>query len=133
MESAVKLRVPIMSISELEATLEFQLKAAKLNRHFVREYAAIEGRRWRWDFAAPRVRLLIELQGGIWMGKQGRGAHSTGAAIQRDCEKHNAATMAGWRQLSFTRLMVESGEALRLIEKYMAGAVDGGSIKNQEL
>lgn len=99
--------------SELEALLEFQLRAAKLDKLFVREYAAIEGRKWRWDFCCPRARLLIECNGQIWH----KGGHSSGRGLTRDAEKLNAATLAGFRSLVFTREMIESGEALRTIEQ----------------
>jgi very-short-patch-repair endonuclease len=102
---------------KLEALLELHLKAAKLDKLFVREYAAVKGRKFRWDFACvkPDVRLLVEVQGGIWR----KGGHTSGAGVTRDCAKLNAATLAGWRQLSFTGEMIESGQALRMIEQFL--------------
>jgi hypothetical protein len=60
------------------------------------ELAFHPGRRWRFDFAWPDVKVALEVEGGIWR-KSGKGAHSGGAAIERDIEKHNHATLLGWR------------------------------------
>lgn len=84
-----------------------------------REYCAIPKRRFRWDFAFPdlHLRLLVEVNGGTW----GHMGHSTGSGIKRDYEKHNLATLAGWRQLTFTSDAVYSGEAVALIEEALNG------------
>lgn len=52
-------------------------------------------RKWRFDFAWPRQKVFIEVQGGIWIA----GGHSRGAAMKKDWEKWNAATVLGWRGL----------------------------------
>lgn len=61
-------------------------------------------RKWRFDFAWPDIKLAVEIHGGIW---QAKGAHNTGAAIHRDCEKNNAAIRLGWRVLSYTTKHME--------------------------
>lgn len=55
-------------------------------------------RRWRFDFAWPERMVAVEIQGGHWSG----GRHVRGKGYQADCEKHNAATLRGWRLLHFT-------------------------------
>ena len=64
-----------MSKSDLEDTLAFQLDALGLTG-YVREYQAIKGRKFRFDFAwlDPEHRLLVEVNGGTFT----KGAHSTG-------------------------------------------------------
>ena len=52
-------------MSALEETLAAQMTLAKLPT-FKREFCAIPGRRFRWDFAFTEKRLLVECQGGIW-------------------------------------------------------------------
>jgi len=59
-------------------------------------------RRFRWDYAPPEVRVLIEIQGGTWQ----IGGHSSGKGIQRDCEKRSLATAHGWQQFSLTGEMI---------------------------
>ena len=101
-----------MSKSYLEQSLLQQIRWAKLPEPKT-EYRAIPDRRFRFDLAYPKIRLLIEVQGGIWR----KGGHSTGKGISRDYEKNNLAVQNGWRVLYFTAEMIESGEALAMIEK----------------
>ena len=98
-------------MSAIEDTFAFQLQAVGIS--FVREYKAIPGRRFRWDFMLLDAQILVEIQGGIWRAK---GAHNTGKAIQRDCEKNNLAVLHGFRVLYFTPDKVECGEALATVE-----------------
>ena len=101
-----------MSASELENAFAMQLDAVGLDG-YVREYQAIPGRRYRWDFAWPDKRVLVEINGGTYahMG------HSTGPGIARDYEKSNLAVLAGWKVFAFDRRMVEAGTALDVTAK----------------
>ena len=54
-----------MSKSDLEDTLAFQLDALGLTG-YVREYQAIKGRKFRFDFCFTEQRLLIEVSGGTF-------------------------------------------------------------------
>ena len=95
-------------MSKVEDDLEQQFLASDLPG-FVREYKAIKGRRFKWDFAFLEQRLLIEVQGGVFMR---RGGHTSGVGVTRDCEKHNLAYLAGWGDLLVTTQMVKDGRAL---------------------
>ena len=97
--------------SKLELTLAFQIRAAGLITPVV-EFKAVPGRRYRWDFAWPEQKLLVEVQGGIWT----KGGHSTGKGITRDAEKANLATLAGYRCITVTGDQIKSGQALRWIQ-----------------
>jgi len=105
-----------MSSSPLENLFAMQLDSAGLTG-YVREYQAIPGRRFRFDFAWRKERLLVEINGGTYS----KGAHSTGTGINRDYEKGNLAVINGWRVLSFDTKMVKSGAALELVEKFLRG------------
>ena len=59
----------------------------------VREWQFDEHRKYRFDYAFPEQKIAIEVQGGRWMR---RGAHNTGHAIARDCNKSNLAQTQGW-------------------------------------
>lgn len=59
----------------------------------VPQYKAIVGRQFKWDYAWPEHKILLEVQGGTWSG----GAHARGAGIRRDADKNNLAVAAGWR------------------------------------
>lgn len=89
--------------SALENLFAMQLDAAGLTQ-YVREYQAIPGRRYKWDFAFVRERLLIEVQGGVWNG----GAHGRPVGITRDMDKLNVATKNGWNTLQFETKMVKN-------------------------
>lgn len=98
--------------SALEDTFAFQLDAAGLTG-YVREFAAIPGRKFRFDFCFKRERLLIEINGGTYNG----GAHGRGVGINRDYIKNNLAILNGWRVLSFDTKQVKSGEAIDFTEQ----------------
>lgn len=101
-----------MSKSALEAELALQIRALGLPEP-VREYRAIPGRKFRYDFCWEKERLLVEVNGGTYT----KGAHSTGQGIARDYEKANLATLDGWRVLMFDGKAVKSGVAVEVIRK----------------
>ena len=102
--------------SALEDLFAFQLDSAGVTG-YIREYQAIPGRRFRFDFAWRKERLLVEINGGTYS----KGAHSTGTGINRDYEKGNLAVLNGWRVLSFDTKQVKSGAALDVVEKFLRG------------
>ena len=79
-----------------------------------REFVAIKGRRYRWDFAWIKHNLLLEIQGGVFI----KGAHSTGLGIERDCEKMCLAAINGWQTMSFTTRQVKSGWAIEMLKAF---------------
>lgn len=104
-------------MSDAEEALAFQLKATGIP--FEREFRFAPPRRWRADFRFfdPKPGdLLVEVDGGSWVG----GRHTSGSGFEADCEKLNAATLAGYRVLRVTPRMVDDGRALRLIERALA-------------
>lgn len=78
---------------------------------FEREFVFARPRRWRSDFCVPSAKLLIEVHGGTWSA----GRHNRGKGFEEDARKANAATLLGYRILSFTSSMVHSGEAIDVI------------------
>jgi very-short-patch-repair endonuclease len=88
----------------------------------VQQYEAIEGRAYRFDFAVPGAALLIECQGGIF---RENGAHNTGPAILRDCEKAALALIAGWRVMHVAGPQVKSGQAIEWIKAAISGGPKG--------
>lgn len=66
----------------------------------VPQYRLVQERLWKYDFAFPSQKLLIEIQG---MGRGGsRGGHQTAQGMRNDCDKHNTAVLLGWRILTFS-------------------------------
>lgn len=117
--------------SKLEEKLFFQMHCAGLDHSVTREHhfardlvgnpvkgirAALKAAQlkdWRFDFAFKHQKVAVEVEGGTFTG----GRHTRGTGFENDCDKYNAATIAGWRVLRFTAKHVNSGEALVTIEK----------------
>ena len=110
--------------SALENLFAMQLDSAGLTG-YVREYQAIPGRKFRFDFAFLRERLLVEINGGTYNG----GAHGRGCGINRDYEKGNLAVVHNWRVLSFDTKQVKSGAALEVVEKLIGGEFIGKEVQ----
>jgi very-short-patch-repair endonuclease len=62
------------------------------------EYRFDASRKWRFDYAWPKWKVALEVEGGVWTG----GRHTTGAGFTKDMEKYNAAASQGWRVLRVT-------------------------------
>lgn len=56
------------------------------------EYRFHPTRKWRFDFAWPRERVAVEVEGGVFS----RGRHVRPSGFIADCEKYNAAAHDGW-------------------------------------
>jgi len=102
--------------SDLELELLSHIRAVGLPEP-VREYRAIPGRKFRFDFAYPDKKLLIEVNGDIWAGRRGeQSGHSSGTGLSRDYEKNNLAILNGWKVMYFTGNTIRTGEAVAQIE-----------------
>lgn len=75
-------------------------------------------RQWRADFAYPRERVMVEIQGGTWAKK--RGGHSTGSGIQADMVKHNAAALLGWVVLCYSDHGIKDGSMVEDVRRALA-------------
>lgn len=58
----------------------------------VTEYRWHETRRFRADFAWVEHRVILEVEGGLWV----KGKHGRGSGIVKDIEKQNEASARGW-------------------------------------
>lgn len=79
-------------------------------------FASEIGRRWRFDFALPKHKIGIEIEGGAWSN----GRHTRGAGFVGDMEKYNMATVLGWRVLRFTPQQIKKAETYELISKLVS-------------
>lgn len=105
--------------SDLEAELEFQIRAYKLPAA-TREHRFDPVRRWRFDFCWIPQKVAVEVEGGIWVN----GAHSRGKHFISDCDKYNTATMAGWKVFRVTGEHIKSGEAIDLVRKVLRSGTE---------
>lgn len=84
--------------SSLESAFHVLAKLAALPPYQT-EYEFHPSRKWRWDICWPTEKVAVEMDGGIFT-KQA--SHSSISGILRDMEKHNAATILGWRTLRYS-------------------------------
>jgi len=94
--------------SPIEAKFAYQLKESGFPV-FTREFKIFEDRHFRFDFAWPNLKLLVDLNGNH---------HLDPTNYTRDCEKYALATIAGWRVLIFSSKMVRNDLAYSLIVKF---------------
>lgn len=64
----------------------------------VKEYKFHPVRKWRFDYAIPKYKIAIEIDGGVW----NYGRHNRATGYMADMEKFNAAASFGWVVLKFT-------------------------------
>lgn len=98
--------------SPLERMFAAQVEAAGLPAP-EREYRFAPPRRWRFDFAWPDLLIAVECEGGI----HSHGRHVRASGFTADCEKYNAATLAGWRVLRYTASQIEDGTAIEAVRR----------------
>ncbi|MFL9576311.1 DUF559 domain-containing protein [Acinetobacter baumannii] len=106
--------------SEGETVLATHLRACKIS--FEQEYKFHPKRKWRADFLITNTKILVEVEGGIWM--VGGGRHTRGKGYIGDMEKYNEAAMMGFTVLRFSTEQVKSGLAVQQIEKMVGGMND---------
>lgn len=109
--------------SKLEA--EFAGHLNVMGMEYEREYRFHGERRWRFDFAFPAIKVAVELNGGIFLGQQGKeaGRHSRGAGLLKEYEKLNAAVELGWRVLVYGAPQVSNGEAALQVQRVVNAAL----------
>ncbi len=100
----------------LELTFKQQLRAIGIVEWFKCEYEFHPVRKWRFDFAAPAMKLAIEVEGGT---KYGKSRHSKGQGFDDDAEKYNTASAMGWTLFRFSSDMIKSGKAIMFVEDFM--------------
>jgi len=72
---------------------------------------------WRWDFAWPQYKLLVEINGGIYQDPPT--GHRSISGLLRDYAKLNAATQRHWWSMAFDNKAVESGEAVLMVQEFI--------------
>jgi len=76
---------------------EMKLILQLMKIDFIAEHRFHETRQWRFDIAIPAQKIALEYEG--IMSRKSR--HTTVTGYAKDCEKYNAATIAGWRVLRY--------------------------------
>lgn len=76
-------------------------------RGFTRDRQAcriVPGRKWEFDFVQRELMIGLEVDGGAF-----RGRHAGGKYLRASHERQNAAQLAGWMVLRFTKDMIRDG------------------------
>lgn len=99
--------------SEWEDKFAWQVKQAGIVQP-VRQYpfAKCISRLYKADFLWPDERVLVEIQGGIFVN----GRHNHGAGYENDLERNSLAAALGLKVLQFSPRHVKSGWALALTQ-----------------
>lgn len=115
-----------MKLSHPQALLALQIAASKLptpemEYRFTSELPPDSWwgkRRWRADLAWPALRIMVEVDGGLYI----RGRHCRAAGIEGDMDKSNCATELGWEVYRFSPAMVTDGRAIATLRRALHGA-----------
>ncbi len=100
--------------SVLENTLAAQMRDIGLPKP-ERDQEFYPGRKWRFDFCWPSLRIAVECHGGTHTGK----GHVSNAGFRIDREKINHAQTQGWKVYEFTSEMIMEGVAVNFLEMYI--------------
>lgn len=74
-------------------------------------------RKFRADFLCPNIKLIIEVNGGQFVG----GRHTRGGkGYENDLTKLNLAQVNGYRIIQFTYQMLQRGEHLKTLKLQLA-------------
>lgn len=76
------------------------------------EFRFHQKRKWRFDFAWPDLKVALEREGSAWVDGRLVSRHRSDAGYASDCEKYNAAGVAGWLVVRATPPMLKDGRAL---------------------
>jgi len=105
---------PKHAVSAIEEQMAQQIALCKLPEP-VRQFRWYPARRWKLDFAWPKIKLAVEVQGNIHRIKQ---------RFKDFFERHYALTFAGWKVLYVGGDDVRSGRAVAWLEQLLQQAQD---------
>lgn len=102
-----------MSDSKLEQRfLTLWLELAPPSLTLIREFQAIAGRKFRFDFYCVEASVLVEIQGGAFTG----GRHTRGVGMSSDCEKSRLAQMQGYKCFAYTGQQITKANLTELVD-----------------
>lgn len=96
-----------------------QICAKELSVECVKEYRFYKNRQWRFDYALPKYKIAIEVEGGVWT----QGRHVRPVGFLGDMNKYNMATLMGWRLFRTTPKKLLTNDTLKLLKNAINSAV----------
>jgi very-short-patch-repair endonuclease len=100
--------------SKLEEILNLQIFENRLPEPTT-QFKFLNNRKFKADFAWPNYKIIVEVEGGTWLGS--KGGHTNGKGYENNCEKYNLATFEGWKVYRFTGKMVKSRKAIKFLKE----------------
>ena len=91
---------------------------SELHAECIKEHRFYLPRKWRFDYALPRYKIAVEVEGGGWTG----GRHIRPQGFLGDIEKYNTATLLGWRVFRTTPNKLLSNPTLLLLKNAISGS-----------
>jgi hypothetical protein len=91
-------------ISKLELKFAQAWTSLSTGYMLTSQYLFCPPRRFLADFAHIESKVLIDIQGGVWM--KGKSGHSSGSGIISDCEKLFLASSNGYTTFYLTDSMI---------------------------
>lgn len=70
-------------------------------------------RGWRFDYAWPKYRVALEVEGGVFTG----GRHTSAVGFIKDAEKYNYAACMGWAIIRCMPRTLCTGETMAFIKQ----------------
>lgn len=95
-----------------------QICAKELGVECVKEYRFYKSRKWRFDYAIPKYKIALEVEGGIWTC----GRHTRPQGFLGDMNKYNTATLCGWRVFRCTPSTLLTSNTIMLLKNAINGA-----------
>ncbi|MBR1786661.1 MAG: hypothetical protein IJ756_05815 [Paludibacteraceae bacterium] len=95
-----------------------QLCAKELGVECIKEYQFYKSRKWRFDYALPKYKIALEVEGGVWT----QGRHVRPQGFLGDMNKYNTATLCGWRVFRCTPSSLLTNNTLLLLKNAINGA-----------
>lgn len=91
---------------------------SELHAECVKEHRFYQPRKWRFDYALPRYKIAVEVEGGVWTA----GRHIRPQGFLGDIEKYNTATLLGWRVFRTTPDKLLTNSTILLLKNAISGS-----------
>ena len=105
-----------------------QLCAKQLGAECVREYRFYIARKWRFDYALPKYKIALEVEGGVWT----QGRHTRPKGFLGDIDKYNTAALCGWRVFRTTPAKLMSQDTILLLKSAISGSFMQNTTENSD-
>ena len=100
---------------DLEGRFAFQVLSEKLPKP-ERQFKFLNGRKYRADFAWPKEKLIVEIDGGCF--SSGKSGHTSISGMMRDKERDALAQIAGWDVIRIDAKSLSDGRGIGWVKQW---------------